>query len=507
MALLGPSPDYTDRDFDSLRRRLLNLVRSVYPSWSDTETAKFNNLLMEALAHVGDIIGKYLDNRTAEALWGRATQRRSLISHAKLIGFRPRSNTASQVDLEFRLTAAAAGKVTIPARTHVRTEAIVEPITFETMAEIIFQPGGVGPIIVTAENAELREELFTSTGLPNQELRTAGRPFLDDSLTLTSTTGTFEVVDNLLASTAADRHCTVVVDQEDRATIRLGNGISGAIPMGTLQAQYKVGGGAKGKVEPGKLKKLEGLFTDENGNTVVVTVTNPSASSLALNRQTLEQIRMLAPLTLRSLERSVAEEDFQNHALQVTGVARALMLTSDQTPMIEENRGILFIVPSGGGAPTLNLINSVLQKVTVEKPPTATFQVAVQSAAYLTVNVEATVYLQQGAVRAQVRRNIQEALEAAFAISFEDGTPNPEIDFGFNLVDEEGNPTGSIAWSDIYDFIKDTEGVRKLAAGDEGLKLNGEPEDLDIEPQQFPVLGTVTIIDGSTGTVIPLEEA
>lgn len=35
MALLAQASDFTDKDFDSLRLRLQNLVRSVFPEWTD----------------------------------------------------------------------------------------------------------------------------------------------------------------------------------------------------------------------------------------------------------------------------------------------------------------------------------------------------------------------------------------------------------------------------------------------------------------------------------------
>src|SRR5699024_3662003 len=54
--ILPPSPDYTDKDFDSLRARLIALIRSVFPDWSDFSGASFGNVLLEMYAFVGDII-------------------------------------------------------------------------------------------------------------------------------------------------------------------------------------------------------------------------------------------------------------------------------------------------------------------------------------------------------------------------------------------------------------------------------------------------------------------
>ena len=89
MALLAQATDYTDKDFDSLRLRLQNLVRSVFPEWTDFNVASFGNLLVELYAFVGDVIGFYQDNQARESRIATATQRKNLIALTKLLGFRP----------------------------------------------------------------------------------------------------------------------------------------------------------------------------------------------------------------------------------------------------------------------------------------------------------------------------------------------------------------------------------------------------------------------------------
>jgi hypothetical protein len=62
VAVLPTSLDYTDKDFDALRARLIALVKSVFPDWSDFSVASFGNLLIEMYAFVGDVLTFYLDN-------------------------------------------------------------------------------------------------------------------------------------------------------------------------------------------------------------------------------------------------------------------------------------------------------------------------------------------------------------------------------------------------------------------------------------------------------------
>jgi len=504
MAILGPSTDYTDKDFDALRLRLRSLISSVFLEWTDEDTANFANILVELFAFVGDVLTKYQDNQAAEAFIGRVTQRRNILALCKLIGFVPRGNTASTVDLALTCSPAPVGTLTIPERTKARTDAIVDPVVFETFTAIVFPAGVTGPLYVSAENAERKTETFASTAKPNQEIRLTSAPYLDGSLSITAANGTFTRVENFLDSDSMERHFTVVVDSNDRATVRFGNGINGVIPNGTITTVYKIGGGSDGYVEPGSVRRVEGVFIDSLGNSIAVSVTNPNASTRALNRQTVEEIRVLAPESLRVMTRTVAREDYEINARRVAGVARALMLTSDQDPGVPENSGSLYIVPTGGGVPTLALKAAVLEMVTVTYPNTLTFTVIVEDPVYLVVNVEATVWFASGANKSATRAAIEAALVAVFAVDDVGTDPDAAIviDFGYNLRDENGNPSGSIVWSDVFNVIRDTSGVRKVDAGAMGLLLNGARDDLAILPRQFPILGTVTIRDGSTGLVV-----
>lgn len=98
-----------------------------------------------------------------------------------------------------------------------------------------------------------------------------------------------------------------------------------------------------------------------------------------------------------------------------------------------------------------------------------------------------------------MRARIVESLVAYFRVTEPDGTPNRRVDFGFNLKDAEGNPVGEIAWSDVFNVIRDTEGVRKIGDAPGDLTLNGLPADVRLRVQEFPVLGTVTLTNGDTG--------
>ena len=63
MPILPPSVDYAEKDFDALRQRLIALIGSAFPDWSDFSVASFGNVLLEMYAFVGDVLGYYLPLR------------------------------------------------------------------------------------------------------------------------------------------------------------------------------------------------------------------------------------------------------------------------------------------------------------------------------------------------------------------------------------------------------------------------------------------------------------
>jgi len=499
MGLLAQAADYTDKDFDSLRLRLQSLVRSVFPDWTDFNVANFGNILLELYAFVGDVLTFYQDNQARESRLLTATQRKNLIALTKLLGFRPAGARAATTEEVLTLASTPTADVVLPKGTHVRTASVTEPVTFQLLGDVVIPAGASPPTATgTLEHSEPQDELFASTGLPNQEVILPATPYLDGSAQVVAGNGNYAEVQNFLGSTASDRHFLVLVDQADRATVRFGNGVNGVVPSGTISVRYKTGGGGVGNVNAGTLTKLEGSFTDANGNPVSISATNPQPASGGTDRQSIAQIQALAPESIRVLSRTVSREDYEVNARRLPEVARALMLTSNEDAGIAENTGILFGIPRGGGVPSPALKDAVKQQVTVVFPNTLTFQVAVQDPVYLRVDVQATVFLRQGANAKVVRAGIQKALASFFAVSLPDGTPNPAVDFGWNVKDANGDPAGEVAVSDVFDVVRDVVGVRKIGDGPDDFLLNGARADLLLGTREFPALGQVTLVNGDT---------
>jgi predicted phage baseplate assembly protein len=354
----------------------------------------------------------------------------------------------------------------------------------------------------TAEHSTSHRQVFDARSLRGSDLALDRTPFLDRSARVMATDGEYIEVESLLSSGPNDRHFTVLVDQNDRATLRFGNGRNGAAPTGAIEVRYKTGGGARGNVDSGQLTVFDGVPKDVEGTPVALRVINRERASGVAERESVASAKQLAPLSLRATTRSVCREDFEIHALKLPQVARALMLTSNEDPAVRENSGVLYVIPRGGGIPTPALKNLVKRQVTEVYPCTLTFQVDVRDPVYRRIDIRARVFIAPGQRPDVVRDRARARLAEYFRVSLPDGTPNPNVNFGFAVRDSQGNPRPELAYSDIFNVVRDTPGVRKLGDDSADLLLNGLPADVKLRIYEFPVLGDITLIDGETGLIL-----
>jgi hypothetical protein len=117
-----------------------------------------------------------------------------------------------------------------------------------------------------------------------------------------------------------DRDYVVTIDDEGKATVEFGDGTTGArLPSGgeNVRAQYRVGTGLAGMVKAGQLMLLS------NPPLGVKRVTNPFQATGASDPEAGDAARDHAPLTVRTLDRTVSLDDFEDFAAAFAGIGKA----------------------------------------------------------------------------------------------------------------------------------------------------------------------------------------
>ena len=98
-----PSKDikYFGRDFDSLKKGLIEFARVYYPNtYNDFNEASPGMMFVEMAAYVGDVLNYYVDSQFKESLLLHATEKRSIMAIASAMGYKPKISVPSQVDLD-----------------------------------------------------------------------------------------------------------------------------------------------------------------------------------------------------------------------------------------------------------------------------------------------------------------------------------------------------------------------------------------------------------------------
>lgn len=92
---------YLGRDFDSLKAGLIEFAKTYYPNtYNDFNEASPGMMFVEMAAYVGDVLNYYVDAQLKESLLLHASERRSVLSIANALGYKPKLSTAAEVEVD-----------------------------------------------------------------------------------------------------------------------------------------------------------------------------------------------------------------------------------------------------------------------------------------------------------------------------------------------------------------------------------------------------------------------
>jgi hypothetical protein len=97
----APPIDYLAKDFLSFRKALSDFSAVRYPAWQERSEADFGVMFMEALCALADDLSYQQDRVAAEAYLATATERLSVVRHARLVNYEPTPALAASVLLQF----------------------------------------------------------------------------------------------------------------------------------------------------------------------------------------------------------------------------------------------------------------------------------------------------------------------------------------------------------------------------------------------------------------------
>jgi Baseplate J-like protein len=143
--------------------------------------------------------------------------------------------------------------------------------------------------------------------------------FCVPSISLNDGASTWEARYDLLGSREFDHHFVVETEDDGTARVRFGDGVCGELPLGPLDAHYRIGNGVAGNVGQDILVHL---VSDQLVG--IDQVQNVIPAQGGSDPETIEHAILLAPHAYRTQERAVTEADYAAVAERHPEVQRAV---------------------------------------------------------------------------------------------------------------------------------------------------------------------------------------
>ena len=350
----------TDLDFDQIKASMIAYFQSdpTYADWDFTGSGL--NVLMNILAyntHYNAMVAYYSLN---EAFLDSAQLRGNVVSHAKLLGYIPRSMTTAVSTVTIVVQGSSASPSVIALTTGTRFSTIVSAVKYNFV--VLADQTAVRDTSyrytftnVLLYEGTLKTQLYTvDNSIPNQL-------YVIPDVNVDTTTLAVQVKSNVNSSdyTTYTRFQTLVglnstsdvyfLQQNSQGTyeIYFGDGIIGSAPLSNniVSISYVVSDGsiANGANAFVPVDNIAG-FTSTS-----ITVTAMTNSSGGAPAETIDSIRYNAPLAFITQDRAVTADDYRAIILQNLGNIQAISVWGGEDAVVPDyGRVYICIKPTYG---------------------------------------------------------------------------------------------------------------------------------------------------------------
>ena len=358
-----PEFSYTSLDFDTIIADIQALIRE-HPEynneWDDFLESNAGRMFVEITSFIIEKLAARVDWNSRELFVSTATQRQSLINLLKLINHKPELPKASKVSVKMKLT-----KWVEPFDLGLREQILGydtngNPIRFECIElssdgkpnyDFIYSvdTGNVGNKITEIYNipfyagATVVENDIWMEGVDNENVTLNRNPVIENSVRVFSlTTGkehlevesfiTPEAQQNDLPANLKTIPFLIEIDASNNAIVKYGSASLVDTPSKDerLEIKYRVGGGANTNVVTNAINQTKTYNVNNERTTVIYT--NPNPATGGADEEDLFEARLTAPLTLRSANKTVTNEDYVNHLEDLEYVLKVSVIGKENEP-------------------------------------------------------------------------------------------------------------------------------------------------------------------------------
>lgn len=417
--------DFASRDYDNIRRDLLNRASRTIPEWVDRDPADFGVALVDLWAYMGDILHYYVDRAANESFLTTATQRESVLGLANLFDYTPRFRSPAQGTVYVTNTESAS--TTIPAGTKFSgTHNDVLYLFYSTTDVVVGANSTVGVDIY--EGSQITEEVLTSSsdGTIGQRYALNSQDAVasdisvyvyEDGVNPTQWTQ----VTNVNSIPVNVPGFSVYPNANGKIEIVFGNRISGRIPPvgAKVTASYATCSGADGNLPANKVTSFFGSAP------AGINIANSSSLSFGSDIESVSSIKTSIKSIIKTQDRAVTLQDFADYASQVFQVYKAMASYSASSstvtvyamPYVSD-----YLTYSGASVSLPTSVKTELETTLQSKALLGVTVAAASGVNLRSMNITGTIYVDSRYVATRVKNAVINAINGLFELD--------ELEFG-----------------------------------------------------------------------------
>lgn len=346
---------YLTRSYIDIKKSIIKRLSTYTPEITDFSEGNPLVILVSIFAGIAEMLGYYIDNQARESFIITARKYASVRLHAQGLDYHVRAAYPATADILFK-TVNNSG-VPLPLAAPYTINQGDEVIAGNGLRYVIQKSGtiGVGEYFITLPVSQYIERtsvnLGTTTGAANQSV-SLGKKYADRSAQVTINSIAWALKDTLGLSGPTDKHFIVDVDSTGNAFIIFGDGTNGAIPPSpfSILVDFRETEAENGNQSEDTITNLGFTATIPGGKLIC---TNPNPATAGSPYDTLETIRMRAPISIRTLDRAVSYYDYEEVPLLVAGVAKS------KVHFCCGKKIQIYVAPTGGGIAASGLLSDV----------------------------------------------------------------------------------------------------------------------------------------------------
>jgi hypothetical protein len=276
---------------------------------SNIVASELGQMLIEMVAFALSTMSWYGDRQADDTNLTFVRLRSAAVTIARQLGYKPRAAVPPAIEITMTLSFPP----TLTRLTIERGRRLVGPsgLTYVTTEEVIFDVGEVGPKTFGAVEGELVEEIFTSTGKPDQffliETIPTNKSISQDSPRV------------FVNASEWDENPLLTFEQTDQfefgygfnpPRLQFGDGIAGNVPPpdAEIRVTYLATAGPAGAVQANTVVAFQAPLV-AGTQTLAGNLSHDEPSTPGSARETIASIRVNAPQVTQAQDRAVTQQD------------------------------------------------------------------------------------------------------------------------------------------------------------------------------------------------------